>query len=121
MPVEYLSRIACDPAGSRALEAALSSTTVPLKVKHKLAERLTPFVVMLAAHRIGSHVVEGLHKACVIDQKRERVEGLHKACAIDEKRELVRALAVSVKTLLQSPYGNLVCKRCRVQQYRPTP
>jgi len=40
----YLCKIACDPAGSRALEAALSSTTVPLKVCYCLRFEFFVFV-----------------------------------------------------------------------------
>jgi hypothetical protein len=37
---EYLARIACDNAGSRALEAYYASATVPHKAKAKLSDRL---------------------------------------------------------------------------------
>lgn len=101
MSTDYLARIACDNAGSRALEAFYASGTVPLKAKAKLTEKLAEDVVRVASDRCGSHVIEQAYRAATVERK----------------RVLVEALAREFKTIAKSHFGALVCKRCRVEQF----
>eukprot|EP00727_Mastigamoeba_balamuthi_P009713 m51a1_g5364 putative nucleolar protein (762) ;mRNA; r:507560-510409 len=94
--------VACDAAGSRALEAALASPSMPADVRQSVVRRLKGRYARMAADKYGSHCAECCYK-----------------CADLAGREAIAAeLAEAEEALAQDPHGRFVLRACKVSLYR---
>lgn len=97
----YVESLSTDSAASRAIEAFLASTTVPIKAKYRLVDRVAARAPAIGADKFGSHIVE----AC------------YTKSGIDRKKTLIGALAEGSNQLRASFFGSQVYKKCRVEQF----
>lgn len=117
-PVEKLFRLARHPAGSRVLEAFLTSTTIVDTIKKKIIRRLIDEksttklayadsinVDDLAVDKYGSHVVDHCFQVAS-----PSLQG-----------QLAEKLSKHLTKLQDSQYGRLVIRNCRLDDYLRDP
>jgi hypothetical protein len=102
LAAEQLCALACDQAGSRAVEALFVAQGVPPAGRLALARKLRGAAARLARDRCGSHVLEKAFFAVDVGSKTAILD------------ELVAAEA----SLESSAHAALVCKRLRLADYK---
>ncbi|KAJ1856843.1 Nucleolar protein 9 [Coemansia sp. RSA 1822] len=91
-----------DPSGSRIIEAIISSEHIPLTTKRKVLEQYSNKYADLAVNKYGSHIVDACWKISDMPYK-----------------EKIMIELIQREMLVQdSPFGRIVMRNCRVEQYK---
>jgi len=99
---EKLTAVACDAAGSRVVEAALSSTTLPPQIRLRIVAALKGHLADIACTAPGSRVVERCYAAA----------------DVANKEAIAAELMASEQRLSEDFNGRFALRACKVQLYR---
>ncbi|KAJ2140510.1 Nucleolar protein 9 [Coemansia sp. RSA 564] len=91
-----------DPSGSRIIEAIISSEHIPLATKRQVLDQYSNKYADLAVNKYGSHIVDACWKVSDMPYK-----------------EKIMIELIQREMLVQdSPFGRIVMRNCRVEQYK---
>jgi nucleolar protein 9 len=102
METDDLMWLSCDVAGSHAVDAFLSSSTVKSVKKKKLIEKIRPQLVPLCKDKHGSRVMDALWRSS----------------EVAVKESLAEELIAHEAELTEDFYGRIVMRNCNVAHYR---
>ncbi|KAJ2367132.1 Nucleolar protein 9 [Coemansia sp. RSA 2610] len=91
-----------DPSGSRIIEAIVVSDQLPLNTKRRVLEQYANKYADLATNKYGSHIVD----AC------------WKVADMPYKEKIIIELLKRQTQLQDNPFGRIVMRNCRAEQYK---
>lgn len=120
MAVDDIIRVSCDPAGCHVMEAFMESTSVTVKRKYKLLERLKVRVCtgVCPCYSSSPPIQPALVPLCTDKHGSRVMDAVWRTCDVGKKESLAQEMLAQEDKLNSNFYGRIVLRNCNLSHYK---